>query len=103
MLYIGQTAVASLKVQPSDTAAALSLSAEDAFPAVFATSRMIALMELAAARLMRSMLKPGDFSVGISLNDRAERVSLSYPSCSSTRIAAFLLASRPRNLLAPAP
>jgi fluoroacetyl-CoA thioesterase len=68
MLDIGQTAEASFKVQPSDTAAALSLSAEDTFPAVFATSRMIALMELAAARLMRSMLKPGELSVGISLN-----------------------------------
>jgi predicted thioesterase len=34
---------------------------------VFATSRMIALMELAAARAMRKLLEPGQLSVGVSL------------------------------------
>lgn len=64
----GQSAEASLTVQPGDTADALSLSSEDAFPAVFATSRMIALMEIAAARLMRPLLKEGELSVGVSVN-----------------------------------
>ena len=52
----GQSAEASLTVQPSDTAEALRLGGEDVFPAVFATSRMGALMEIAAARLLRPLL-----------------------------------------------
>ena len=68
MIAIGESAEASLTVQPSDTAQALSLAADDAFPAVFATSRMIALMEVAASRLMKPMLEPGQLSVGVVLN-----------------------------------
>ena len=64
----GQSAEASLVVQQSDTAEALRIGDEDAFPAVFATSRMIALMEIAAARLMRPLLKDGELSVGVSVN-----------------------------------
>lgn len=66
----GDTADASFVVQSADTARALSISPEDAFPEVFATSRMIALMELAAARLMKSGLKAGELSVGVSLDVR---------------------------------
>ena len=66
----GDTAEASFTVQAADTARALSISAEDEFPDVFATSRMIALMELAAARLMKSVLKSGELSVGVSLDVR---------------------------------
>jgi len=64
----GQSAEASLTVQQSDTAEALRLGDEDSFPAVFATSRMIALMEIAAARLLRPLLKNGELSVGVSLD-----------------------------------
>ena len=64
----GDSAQASLTVQTSDTAQALSLSPDDSFPAVFATSRMVALMELAAARLMKPLLGPGELSVGVSVN-----------------------------------
>jgi fluoroacetyl-CoA thioesterase len=70
MLEIGASAEASFVVQQSDTAEALAISAEDSFPAVFATSRMIALMELAAARSMKALLKPGELYVGVSLNVR---------------------------------
>lgn len=66
----GESAQASLKVETSDTAQALSLSPDDSFPAVFATSRMIALMELAAARLMKPLLGPGELSVGVSVHVR---------------------------------
>jgi fluoroacetyl-CoA thioesterase len=68
MIAIGESAEASLRVQPSDTAQALSLAPEDSFPEVFATSRMIALMEVAAARLMKPMLEAGELSVGVVLN-----------------------------------
>ena len=66
----GQSAEASLVVQQSDTADALRLGDEDAFPAVFATSRMVALMEIAAARLMRPLLGEGELSVGVSIDVR---------------------------------
>ena len=68
MLSAGDSAQAEILVQRSDTAQVLALSSEDSFPEVFATSRMIALMELAAARAMRPALKPGQLSVGVSLN-----------------------------------
>ncbi|MEO7387709.1 MAG: hotdog domain-containing protein [Gammaproteobacteria bacterium] len=66
----GDTAEAGFTVQPADTARALSISADDVFPEVFATSRMIALMELAAARLMKAGLAEGELSVGVSLDVR---------------------------------
>jgi fluoroacetyl-CoA thioesterase len=65
---LGQSAEASLTVQASDTARALSISPEDVFPEVLATSRMVALMELAAARLMRPLLQDGQLSVGVAMN-----------------------------------
>jgi fluoroacetyl-CoA thioesterase len=67
LIQAGDSAEVSLTVQHSDTAEALVLSAEDSFPPVFATSRMVALMELAAARLMRRQLEPGQLSVGVAL------------------------------------
>ncbi|PYQ32494.1 MAG: thioesterase [Acidobacteria bacterium] len=68
MLNLGDTADASFVVQPSDTAKALS--AQDDFPDVFATSRMVALMEFAAARALKPLLQPGQMSVGVTLNIR---------------------------------
>src|SRR5262245_45686160 len=69
-LRTGEWAEAGFIVQDGDTAQRLAISSEDAFPEVFATSRMIALMELAAARAMKGLLKPGQLSVGVSLNVR---------------------------------
>lgn len=68
MIAPEQSAEASLTVQPSDTAEALCLAPEDAFPAVFATSRMVALMEVAAARLMTPLLREGQLSVGVAID-----------------------------------
>lgn len=48
--------------------ASCRLSPEDSFPEVFATSRMIARMELAAARVMRPLLVPRQMSVRVSIN-----------------------------------
>jgi len=57
-------------VRESDCANALSLSDDphDNFPAVFATTRMIALMELAGARLLHPLLQPGEMSVGTHID-----------------------------------
>jgi fluoroacetyl-CoA thioesterase len=68
VIRAGDSAEVGVTVQHSDTAEAISLAPEDSFPAVFATSRMIALMEVAAARVMRKLLEPGQLSVGVSLS-----------------------------------
>jgi fluoroacetyl-CoA thioesterase len=47
---------------------ATSLSPQDRLPAVLATSRMVELMELAAARLMKPHLRDGESSVAITTN-----------------------------------
>ena len=59
-------ATVDLVVGESDCANALNLSDDprDNFPAVLATTRMIALMELAGARLLHPLLQPGEMSVG---------------------------------------
>ena len=63
---IGANATVDLVVREADCASALKLRDDprDQFPAVFATTRMIALMELAGARLLHPLLRPGEMSVG---------------------------------------
>jgi fluoroacetyl-CoA thioesterase len=70
MTKLEYTAEAGFTVTPEDTARRIALTSADAFPEVFATSRLVALMELAAARAMRPMLEAGQLSVGVSLNVR---------------------------------
>src|SRR5262249_59989245 len=55
-------------VTEADTARVMGQGAGDDFPAVFATARMIGLMEIAAARAMRGLLQPGQLSVGVSVD-----------------------------------
>lgn len=62
------TATATLRVGPADLAGALSEDPEEAFPPVLATTKMIALMELAAARLLRPLLGPGELTVGVTVD-----------------------------------
>lgn len=52
-LPIGATASATILVSVEDLATVLHQAPEDAFPPVYATSRMIGLMELAPARCAR--------------------------------------------------
>lgn len=70
MIEAGATARAELTVAQADTAEAIALGPEDSFPPVFATSRMVALMELAAARLMTPQLEEGQLSVGVTISVR---------------------------------
>jgi predicted thioesterase len=69
-MNVGDIGEARLVVGAADSARALAVDPGDDFPAVFATSRMIALMELAAARLMRGRLEPGQLSVGVGVDIR---------------------------------
>lgn len=52
-------------VGPRDLASAVALEPGERFPAVLSTSRMIALMEVAASRTLRPLLLPGELSVGV--------------------------------------
>ena len=61
------TASAQSIVGPGDLASALPLEAQDAFPGVLATARLVALMEIASARLLRPHLGPGELSVGVNV------------------------------------
>jgi len=68
IMEIGSKVEIAYLVQSSDLAKELSDDPQDDFPEVYATSRMIALMELAAARLMKSILLDGELSVGVNVN-----------------------------------
>jgi len=65
---LNATATAEIVVGPEDLASALPTEMGDAFPAVFATARMIGLMEIAAARVLQSLLGPGELSVGVTVD-----------------------------------
>lgn len=64
----GSTGTASMTVTDADTAKALAVMADDDFPEVFATARMVALMELAAARCLKVLLADGELSVGVGVD-----------------------------------
>lgn len=57
-----------ITVTEADTAKSIAIDTSDNFPAVYATSKMVAIMELAAARLMKPLLKSGELSVGVSVD-----------------------------------
>src|SRR5262249_52910233 len=57
-------------VDEQELARSLAVEADEAFPAVYATSRMVALMERAAARVMQPLLEAGELSVGVTVDVR---------------------------------
>ncbi|MGE5278650.1 MAG: thioesterase family protein [Acidobacteriota bacterium] len=65
---LDSTATAQLTVGPADLANILNLAPGDSFPPVFATSRMVGLMEVAAARVLAPHLREGEVSVGVSVD-----------------------------------
>jgi fluoroacetyl-CoA thioesterase len=67
---LGDVGHAELVVQQSDCASDLNVgnAPDEKFPAVFATTRMIALMEMAGARLLRPLLQEGEMSVGVTVD-----------------------------------
>jgi|SRR5437660_4599024 len=66
-LLPGTTGVATLVVTAADLASALESEPGDRFPLVLATTRMIALMEVAASRVLQPLLGPGQLSAGIGV------------------------------------
>ena len=85
---VNSTASARLTVAPSDLANTLNLEPGDAFPPVFATSRMVGLMEVAAARVLRPHLGPGELSVGVSLD--VTHTAATPPGATVTATAKFV-------------
>ena len=62
------TGTASLVVGPQDLASSISNETGDDFPPVLATARMVALMEIAASRVLQPLLNPGELSVGVTVD-----------------------------------
>lgn len=85
---VGSTAWASRTVAPSDLADVLNFEPGDTFPPVFATSRMVALMEVAAARVLGPHLAEGDLSVGVSVE--VVHTAATPPGATVTATAKFL-------------
>lgn len=67
-LEIGSNYTLDFKVEEKDLASNLQISEQDNFPAVFATARLVALMEASSALVMKSLLKEGELSVGVGVN-----------------------------------
>ena len=65
-----ESTTASLVVDQAGLASSLAPPEKDPFPPVFATSRLIALMEIAAARSLVPLLEDGELSVGVSVDVR---------------------------------
>ena len=56
------------QVVTQDDLASILGEVDDIFPKVFATSKMIALMEIAANRVLKKLHASGECSVGIEIN-----------------------------------
>jgi fluoroacetyl-CoA thioesterase len=65
---LNATSTATLIVGPKDLASSIASVTGDSFPPVFATARMIALMEVAASRVLVPLLGPGELSVGVTVD-----------------------------------
>ena len=65
---INTIGTATLVVGPQDLASSISSQTGDEFPPVLATARMIALMEIAAGRVLQPLLGPGELSVGVTVD-----------------------------------
>src|SRR5258708_11858505 len=62
---IGDQGTCEHRVEDMDCASAMATTPGEAFPRVFATTKMIGLMELAGARVLQPFLGPGELSVGV--------------------------------------
>ena len=58
----------AIQIVSKDDLASILGEVDDIFPKVFATSKMIALMEIAASRVLKKFLSNSECSVGIEIN-----------------------------------
>ena len=83
-LIEGTQAVLEYKVEEKDLAKNLNISIDDDFPEVFATARLIALMEVSAAKILIPLLKEGELSVGVGVDIKHLAATLSGDTAVST-------------------
>lgn len=83
-LAIGTQDCIDFKVEEKDLAKNLQISAEDDFPEVFATARLVALMECSAAKILIPFYKEGEFSVGVEVNIKHLAPTLKGDTAKST-------------------
>ena len=67
-LQPGASIEVAYTVAASDSPRNLRLADGDEFPDVLATAKMVGLLEVAAARLLKPLLKEGELSVGVEVN-----------------------------------
>jgi fluoroacetyl-CoA thioesterase len=79
-----RTAEARLRVLHPITAEATQISSSEDFPLIPATSRMIELMEMAAARLMKPRLQDHESSVAVAMNITYAAPQLRRPNAGCT-------------------
>lgn len=84
----GDTGRVEMVVAQTDLASALPLDANDAFPAVFATARMVGLMEIASARVLQPFLSPGQLSVGVTVD--VTHTAPTPPGATVTAVARYV-------------
>jgi fluoroacetyl-CoA thioesterase len=65
---VGAQGQVEMVVGEQDLASALAHLSGDPYPAVFATTRAIALCELAAGRILAPLLSQGELSVGVTVD-----------------------------------
>jgi len=65
---IDTVGLAEVRVTESELASSLGFEGDDPFPDVFATARMVGLMEVAASRVLRPHLEGDELSVGVAVN-----------------------------------
>ena len=65
---LNATGTATITVGLEDLASSISSQTGDAFPQVLATARMVALMEIAASRVLKPLLGPEELSVGVTVD-----------------------------------
>src|SRR5262249_40111053 len=63
----GDSASAEIVAGDGDLASAFRPAPTDDFPRVFSTARMVALMEIAASRILQASLGAGEMSVGVTI------------------------------------
>ncbi len=93
MINTGDTARAYATVTVADTAKGLldnysNGQRGEAYAEVYATTKMIALMELAAGRLLQSIQSPGELSVGVDV--QVKHLAPTEPGQQVEAIATYL-------------
>jgi fluoroacetyl-CoA thioesterase len=78
----------SIVVGERDLASILDLDPDNRYPAVFATTRMIALMEIASAKCLVPLLAPGELSVGVIVD--VIHTAATLPGATVTATARFV-------------